>query len=172
MAKKDIISQTDGTQEGKLKALQAAMAKIEKDFGKGSIMKMGEEPVENVEVITSRLEAVRTEENSWQIDESIALLNGNQADGRVIASDGMPSTVYEGYEDIQNRTLYVEYVSNRGRMSRQNILYGLCRGLGFTLGFSVLGALLAVALRSLVVENIPLIGGFLAEVIHAIEARM
>ena len=51
MAKKDIISQTDGTQEGKLKALQAAMAKIEKDFGKGSIMKMGEEPVENVEVI-------------------------------------------------------------------------------------------------------------------------
>ena len=67
---------------------------------------------------------------------------------------------------------YVEYVSNRGRMIRRNILYGLCRGLGFTLGFSVLGALLAVALRSLVVENIPLIGGFLAEVIHAIEARM
>ena len=67
---------------------------------------------------------------------------------------------------------YLEYVSNRGRMIRQNILYGLCRGLGFTLGFSVLGALLAVLLRSLVVENIPLIGGFLAEVIRAIEARM
>ena len=27
-------------QEGKLKALQAAMSKIEKDFGKGSIMKL------------------------------------------------------------------------------------------------------------------------------------
>ena len=67
--------------------------------------------VENVDVITSRLEAVRTEENSWQIDESIALLNGNQADGRVIASDGLPSSVYDGYEDIQNRTLYVEYIS-------------------------------------------------------------
>lgn len=36
---------------GKLKALQAAMAKIEKDFGKGSIMKLGDEQVENVEVI-------------------------------------------------------------------------------------------------------------------------
>ena len=35
----------------KMKALQAAMAKIEKDFGKGSIMKMGDEHVENVEVI-------------------------------------------------------------------------------------------------------------------------
>ena len=38
-------------QEGKLKALQAAMAKIEKDFGKGTVMRMGEENVENVEVI-------------------------------------------------------------------------------------------------------------------------
>ncbi len=50
MAKKETI-QSDGTQEGKLKALQAAMAKIEKDFGKGSIMKLGDEQVENVEVI-------------------------------------------------------------------------------------------------------------------------
>ena len=67
---------------------------------------------------------------------------------------------------------YVEYVSNRRRMIAQNILYGLCRGLGFTLGFSVLGALLATLLRALVAENMPLIGGFLAEVIRAIEARL
>lgn len=37
--------------EDKLKALQTAMAKIEKDFGKGSIMKLGDQPVEKVEVI-------------------------------------------------------------------------------------------------------------------------
>ena len=37
----------------KLKALQAAMQKIEKDFGKGSIMKLGDEQVEDVEVIPS-----------------------------------------------------------------------------------------------------------------------
>ena len=35
----------------KLKALQAAMSKIEKDFGKGSIMKLGDDHIENVEVI-------------------------------------------------------------------------------------------------------------------------
>ena len=35
----------------KLKALQAAMSKIEKDFGKGAIMKMGDEQIEKVEVI-------------------------------------------------------------------------------------------------------------------------
>lgn len=40
-----------GSQEGRLKALQAAMSKIEKDFGKGSIMKLGDEQIENVEVI-------------------------------------------------------------------------------------------------------------------------
>ena len=38
-------------QQEKLKALQAAMSKIEKDFGKGSIMRMGDEQVENVDVI-------------------------------------------------------------------------------------------------------------------------
>ena len=41
----------DSNKEAKLKALQAAMAKIEKDFGKGSIMKLGENNVEKVEVI-------------------------------------------------------------------------------------------------------------------------
>ena len=37
--------------EEKLKALQAAMSKIEKDFGKGSIMKLGDEHIEQVDVI-------------------------------------------------------------------------------------------------------------------------
>ena len=52
MAKKE----TEGTealnpQQEKLKALQEAMSKIEKNFGKGSIMRMGEEKIENVDVI-------------------------------------------------------------------------------------------------------------------------
>lgn len=67
---------------------------------------------------------------------------------------------------------YLEYVTNRKRMIARNLLYGMVRGLGFTLGFTVLGALVIVILKNLVSENIPLIGDFLAEVIHAIEARM
>lgn len=35
----------------KLKALRSAMEKIEKNFGKGSIMKLGEENIENIEVV-------------------------------------------------------------------------------------------------------------------------
>ena len=52
MAKKELEDNAaNSTQDGKLKALQAAMSKIEKDFGKGSIMRMGDEQIENVEVI-------------------------------------------------------------------------------------------------------------------------
>ena len=50
MAKKE-MEEAANPQNEKLKALQAAMSKIEKDFGKGSIMKLGDEHVENVEVI-------------------------------------------------------------------------------------------------------------------------
>jgi len=49
MAKKQ--EEATNPQEGKLKALQAALSKIEKDFGKGSIMRMGDEQIVNVEVI-------------------------------------------------------------------------------------------------------------------------
>ena len=37
----------------KLKALQLTIDKIEKNFGKGSIMRMGDHAVENVPVISS-----------------------------------------------------------------------------------------------------------------------
>ncbi|MDR0937783.1 MAG: recombinase RecA [Mediterranea sp.] len=54
MAKKDELNfegddKSASTQ--KLKALQAAMEKIEKSFGKGSVMKMGSEEVEQIDVI-------------------------------------------------------------------------------------------------------------------------
>ena len=50
MAKKEDIAANSNDDE-KLKALQAAMDKIEKDFGKGSIMKLGNEQVEKVDII-------------------------------------------------------------------------------------------------------------------------
>ena len=67
---------------------------------------------------------------------------------------------------------YLEYVSNHKRMIVRNLLYGMVRGLGFAVGFSVLGALAIVLLKNVVLKNIPIISDFIAEVIHAIEARM
>ncbi len=51
MAKKENETEALTPQQEKMKALQAAMSKIEKDFGKGSIMKLGDEQIENVDVI-------------------------------------------------------------------------------------------------------------------------
>ena len=51
MAKKEENNKQLTPQQEKMKALQAAMSKIEKDFGKGSIMRMGDEKIENVDVI-------------------------------------------------------------------------------------------------------------------------
>ena len=51
MAKKETEGEALTPQQEKLKALQAAMSKIEKDFGKGSIMRMGDEKIEQVDVI-------------------------------------------------------------------------------------------------------------------------
>ena len=58
MAKKDELEFEGGidnpskpNNSEKLKALQAAMDKIEKNFGKGSIMKMGDDHVEEVEAV-------------------------------------------------------------------------------------------------------------------------
>ena len=42
MAKKEENKEQLTPQQEKLKALEAAMAKIEKSYGKGSIMKMGD----------------------------------------------------------------------------------------------------------------------------------
>ena len=65
----------------KLKALQAAMAKIEKDFGKGSIMKLGDEHVENVEVIPT-----------GSISLNAALGVGGYPKGRIIEIYGPESS--------------------------------------------------------------------------------
>ena len=40
--------------QDKLKALQLTLNKIEKDFGKGSVMKLGDNVVENIPVISNR----------------------------------------------------------------------------------------------------------------------
>ena len=67
---------------------------------------------------------------------------------------------------------YVEHMQNRKRLIWDNLLYGVLRGVGFSFGFTVLGAAMIVIFKNVLSDNIPLIGGFIAEVIHEIEARM
>lgn len=80
MAKED-KSVPPSSPEGKLKALQAAMSKIEKDFGKGAIMRMGDEQIEDVEIIPT-----------GSISLNLALGVGGYPRGRIIEIYGPESS--------------------------------------------------------------------------------
>ncbi|MBW4847396.1 MAG: ABC transporter substrate-binding protein [Lachnospiraceae bacterium] len=67
--------------------------------------------ISTIDSITQLLESVKTDETTWSIDQSIANVQKMPNYGKLIAGDGMPNSVYEGYADIMNRTLYVEYAS-------------------------------------------------------------
>ena len=71
----------DMAQNAKLQALQAAMKKKKKDFGKGSIMKLGDTNIENVEVIPS-----------GSISLNAALGVGGYPKGRIIEIYGPESS--------------------------------------------------------------------------------
>ena len=84
MAKKDELNfenENNMASSEMLKALQAAMDKIEKSFGKGSIMKMGDESDELVEVIPS-----------GSIGLNVALGVGGYPRGRIIEIYGPESS--------------------------------------------------------------------------------
>ena len=81
MAKKEKDEKPLDAKEAKLKALQAALGKIEKDFGKGSIMKLGDDKVEKVEVIPT-----------GSIGLDIALGVGGYPRGRIIEIYGPESS--------------------------------------------------------------------------------
>ena len=87
MAKEDNLfeEQTGGTKPSvnadKLKALRAAMEKIEKNYGKGTIMKLGEENIENIEVIPT---------GSIALDAALGV--GGYPKGRIIEIYGPESS--------------------------------------------------------------------------------
>lgn len=65
----------------------------------------------DVESVVHQLELNMTEEDAWAIEKSIENAREVQKYGKVIAGDGIPATIYDGCDDIENRTLYVEYAS-------------------------------------------------------------
>lgn len=76
-----MANQQDEIRKEKMKAVQLAMGKIEKDYGKGSIMMLGSRPIENIPVI-----------KSGSIALDIALGVGGYPRGRVIEIFGPESS--------------------------------------------------------------------------------
>ena len=78
---KETVQENAGTNAGKLKALQATIDKIEKDFGKGTIMKLGGQPQWDVQVIPS---------GSIALDHALGI--GGYPKGRIIEIFGPESS--------------------------------------------------------------------------------
>lgn len=81
MAKKEETPEQGGEKSEKLKALQMTLDKIEKSYGKGAIMKLGDSPVEEMDTIST---------GSLGVD--IALGVGGLPKGRVIEIYGPESS--------------------------------------------------------------------------------
>ncbi len=81
MAKKDDKTNLQKERDAKLKALQLTLDKLEKTYGKGTVMKLGDAPVEEVPVIPS-----------GSIGLDIALGVGGYPRGRVIEIFGPESS--------------------------------------------------------------------------------
>ena len=75
------VQVSNGPSAEKLKALQMAMEKIEKNYGKGSIMKMGDDKIEDVPVISS-----------GSVSLNLALGVGGYPRGRIIEIYGPESS--------------------------------------------------------------------------------
>ena len=75
------MSKEDNVQKEKLKALQLTLDKIEKNYGKGAVMKMGDTPIENAPFI-----------HSGSIGLDLALGIGGYPRGRVVEIYGPESS--------------------------------------------------------------------------------
>ena len=78
---KEPVQDNAAVNAGKLKALQATIDKIEKDFGKGTIMKLGDQPQFDVQVIPS---------GSVALDHALGI--GGYPRGRIIEIYGPESS--------------------------------------------------------------------------------
>lgn len=67
---------------------------------------------------------------------------------------------------------YVELLENTKRLLWVNFISGVARGLGIAVGFTILGAVLLYFLRKLVMLNLPVIGGFIAQIVQMVQIKM
>lgn len=66
---------------------------------------------------------------------------------------------------------YVEYLHDRKRMLKNAFLFGIARGLGSAIGFTLLGALILYLLQALAKSSIPVLGEFIARIIDIVESK-
>lgn len=74
--------------------------------------------------------------------------------------------------ELMHLDAFLRYVQDWKRRLAFDFLSGIARGLGFSIGFTVLGALLLYILRNMAMSNLPVIGQFLAELVRIVEVNL
>lgn len=67
---------------------------------------------------------------------------------------------------------YVDLLEHPWRLLYVNFISGLARGFGMAVGFAILGAIILLVLQRLVTLNLPLIGGFIADIVAIVQAQL
>ena len=67
---------------------------------------------------------------------------------------------------------FLRYVHDWPRRLFFDFLSGIARGVGFSIGFSILGALLLYILRNMAMSNLPVIGQFVAQLVRIVENNL
>lgn len=67
---------------------------------------------------------------------------------------------------------YVSIMSKPKALLYYNFIGGLARGFGMAIGFTVLGAIAIYILSHSVLLNLPIIGGFIAEIVKIVQDHL
>jgi len=67
---------------------------------------------------------------------------------------------------------YVELLNSPWRLIWVNFISGIARGLGIAIGFAILGAVIILILQRLVELNLPVIGGFIADIVQIVQQQI
>lgn len=83
-----------------------------------------------------------------------------------------PLRILAAHLERGNFAEYVSLITRPSRLLWINFLGGLSRGVGIGVGFTVIGAFLVYVLQALAVYNLPVIGGFIADLVRIVRAQL
>ncbi len=101
-------------------------------------------------------------------------MQGNKNDHMTQLIENLQQKIMELSLKIEKMKLaeYVELLNKPWRLLWINFISGIARGLGIAIGFAILGAVIILMLQQLVNLDIPLIGGFIADIVNIVQQQL
>lgn len=65
----------------------------------------------------------------------------------------------------------MELLGNKRKMFVRNFIAGISKGIGIGIGFTLLSAILIIILQKIVTLNLPIIGGYISDIVDIVESK-